>query len=178
MIRTAILSVSALSVRDERWAASEAESAVAAVREVLARGPFTEIDYQVVPDEQAIIRARLRLWADDGSADLVLSLGGVGPGVRDRTPDATLEVVERQFPGIAEALRAAGSQVDPNAGLWRCAAGVRRGTMVVNLPSDPKSIRASLSAVSGQLAAAAEVISAPPPISGEPDVTAGRRGRG
>src|SRR5690554_1619071 len=102
MVRTAILSVQPADV-----APHDAQRLLAAVREALAAGPFREVDYQTVPDEQAMIRARLRRWADVGGADLVLTVGGVGVALRHRTPDATLEVVERQFPGIGEAMRRA-----------------------------------------------------------------------
>ena len=150
MIRTAILSVQA--------SGGSGEAAVAAVREVLSRGPFTEVDYQVVPDEQAMIRAKLRLWADDGSADLVLTLGGIGAELRHRTPDATLEVIDRQFPGIPEILRAAGSREDRGAGLWRAVAGVRRHTLIVNLPAAAPAAGASLAAVAHLLSDAARVL--------------------
>lgn len=150
MIRTAILTVQA--------SGGSGEGTVAAVREVLSRGPFTEVDYQVVPDEQAMIRAKLRLWADDASADLVLTLGGIGAEIRHRTPDATLEVIDRQFPGIPEIIRAAGSKEDRGAGLWRAAAGVRRHTLIVNLPADARSAGTSLSAVIHLLSDAARVL--------------------
>jgi molybdopterin adenylyltransferase len=148
MIRTAIL-----SVQDGTLEADD-ETAIAAVRDVLARGPYTEVDYQVVPAEQAIIRARLRLWADERQADLILTIGGIGPELRHRTPDATLEVVERQFPGIPEVLRAAGRQVEAGAGLWRSVAGVRRGSLVVNLPAEPRHAHVALKAVSELLVSA------------------------
>lgn len=153
MIRTAILSIEESSGR-----AGGGESTVAAVREVLGRGPFTEVDYQVIPDEQAMIRARLRLWADDASADLVLTIGGIGAEMRHRTPDATLEVIERQFPGIPEILRAAGAREDKGAGLWRSVAGVRRHTLIVNLPSSAAAARTSLAAVAHLLSDAARVL--------------------
>jgi molybdopterin adenylyltransferase len=153
MIRTALL-----SVRDSTAQASASEAAVAAVREILAQGPYAEVDFQLVPDEQAIVRSKLRLWADDGSADLILTLGGIGASIRHRTPDATLEVVERQFPGIPEVLRAAGGQVDPSAGLWRATAGVRRNTLIVNLPDDPRSVHVGLAAISRLIASAVKAI--------------------
>ncbi|HEX7003025.1 MAG TPA: molybdopterin-binding protein [Trueperaceae bacterium] len=150
MIRTAILSV--------QGSGGSGEGTVAAVREVLGRGPFTEVDYQVVPDEQAMIRAKLRLWADDSSADLVLTLGGIGAQMRHRTPDATLEVIDRQFPGIPEILRAAGSREDRGAGLWRAAAGVRRHTLIVNLPGEARSAGTALAAALHLLSDAARVL--------------------
>lgn len=152
-IRTAIL-----GVRDSLGMGGDLDGAVAAVREVLAKGPFTEVDYQVIPDEQAMVRSRLRLWADDGAADLVLTLGGVGAALRHRVPDATLETIDRQFPGIPERLRWASAKVDPNSGLWRCATGLRRRTLIVNLPDEPASISASLPTVSRLLIAAVRAV--------------------
>lgn len=153
MIRTAIL-----SVQEKGGSGGSGESTVAAVRDVLGRGPFTEVDYQVVPDEQAMIRARLRLWADDGSADLVLTLGGIGAEMRHRTPDATLEVIDRQFPGIPEIIRLTGMKVDRGAGLWRAAAGVRRHSLIVNLPAEARAGGTSLAAVLHLLSDAARVL--------------------
>lgn len=152
MIRTAIL-----SVRDAARLDS-ADEAVAALRDVLSSGPYTEIDYQEIPDEQAMVRAKLRLWADDSTADLILTIGGIGAAVRHRTPDATLQVVDKQFPGIPEVLRAAGAQVDPAAGLWRAVAGVRRSALIVNLPGEPRNLHVGLTAISALLVSATSLI--------------------
>jgi molybdenum cofactor synthesis domain-containing protein len=105
MIRTAILTVS-----DRSAAGRREDRSVQAVREVLATGPFVEVDYQVVPDEQAIIRSKLRILTEGDGVDLVLTTGGTGLALRDRTLEATLEVVERPVPGLAEAMRAAGAR--------------------------------------------------------------------
>ena len=153
MIRTAILSVS-----DRTTTGQHVDGAVQAIRDVLAAGPFVEVDYQVVPDEQALIRAKLRLLTEDDAVDLVLTIGGIGLAPRDRAPEATLEVVERQIPGIAEAMRAAAARGDAGALLGRGVAGVRRGSLVVNLPATPDSVRAALAAVAPVLAAASDAV--------------------
>jgi molybdopterin adenylyltransferase len=154
MIRTAILTVS-----DRSAAGRREDLSVQALREVLAQGPFVEVDYQVVPDEQAIIRSKLRILTE-GGVDLVLTTGGTGLALRDRTPEATLEVVERTVPGLAEAMRAAGARDDPRAWLSRAVVGVRRSTMVVNLPGSPAGARASLAAIAGVLPHAIDVVQA------------------
>ena len=142
MIRTAILTVS------DRGAAGEREdTTVEEIRKVLATGTFVEVDYQLVPDEQALIRARLRIWCDAEEVDLILTNGGTGLGLRDRTPEATRDVVEREIPGIAEAMRAHGAKHKSLAYLSRALAGVRRNTVVVNLPGSPAGARQSLEAV-------------------------------
>lgn len=153
MIRTAIVTVS-----DRSAAGRREDLSVQAVREVLAGGPFVEVDYQVVPDEQAILRSRLRILTEGDGVDLVLTTGGTGLAMRDRTPEATLEVVERTVPGLVEAMRAAGARSDPRAWLSRAVAGVRRATLVVNLPGSPAGAKASLAAIVGVLPHALDVI--------------------
>lgn len=133
---------------------------VQALRQVLKDGPFIEVDYQQVPDEQALIRAKLRVWCDQGNIDLVLTTGGIGLGQRDRTPEATAEVIERHVPGLPEALRAALLDAQPLAALYRALAGVRRGTLIVNLPGTPESASKGLAAVVTALAFAVEEIRA------------------
>lgn len=146
MIRTALLTVS-----DRSAAGRREDRSVQAVREVLATGPFVEVDYQVVPDEQAMIRSKLRIMTEDDTVDLVLTTGGTGLAPRDRTPEATLEVVERVIPGLAERMRAVGVAADPRAALSRGVVGVRRGTLVVNLPGSPAGARTSFAAVADVL---------------------------
>jgi len=139
MIRTALL-----TVLEGDGAPGHEDGAAQAIRQVLVTGPFVEVDYQVVPDEQAMIRAKLRVCADQGNVDLVLTTGGVGLGLKGRTPEATSEVIEREVPGLAEAMRAAMAVDHPTAVLTRGLAGVRRSTLVVNLPSDPGELTVGL----------------------------------
>ncbi len=146
MIRTALLTVS-----DRSAAGRREDRSVQALREVLATGPFVEVDYQVVPDEQAMIRSKLRIMTEDDTVDLVLTTGGTGLAPRDRTPEATLEVVERVIPGLSEVMRAAGVRENPHAALSRGIVGVRRGSLIVNLPGSPGGARSSFAAVVGVL---------------------------
>ncbi len=155
MVRTAIL-----TVNEGGGAAGAEDHAAQAIRQVLVKGPFVEVDYQVVPDEQALIRARLRVWSDAGDVDLVLSCGGIGLGLRGRTPEATAEVIDRVVPGLPEAMRARAALTEPQAVLTRGLAGVRRTTLIVNLPSGAAEAQASLLAVVDSLPAAVEAIRA------------------
>lgn len=157
MVRTALLLVRDSDATDDR-----PDPAVATVRATLARGPYSEVDFQVVPGEQAIIRARLRLWADSDAVDLILTCGGVGLRPRDRAPEATLEVVERVVPGLAELMRAAGTGSDRLAALSRGVVGVRRSTLIVNLPGEPARAGLALGAVLDTLPAAVREVSAAP----------------
>lgn len=146
MVRTALLTVLETSGADDRE-----DLAAQALRQVLAAGPFVEVDYHTVPDEQAMIRARLRLWAESGNVDLVLTSGGIGLGLKGRTPEATAEVVERSVPGLAEAMRGALIAQHPEAMLTRGLAGIRRSTLIVNLPGHPEQARSALQTVVGVL---------------------------
>jgi molybdenum cofactor synthesis domain-containing protein len=153
MVRTAILTVS------DRGAAGQREdTSVQEIRRLLQAGPFVEVDYQVVPDEQAMIRAKLRLWCDQDTVDLVLTNGGTGLALRDRTPEATREVIEREVPGLAELMRAHSVASNPHAALSRGLVGIRRRTLVVNLPGSPRGARESLEAVIGVLPHAIDTI--------------------
>jgi molybdenum cofactor synthesis domain-containing protein len=101
---------------------------------------------KIVPDEQDEIRATLIDWSDEG-LDLILTTGGTGFSPRDWTPEATKAVIDRETPGIAEAMRRAGIEKTPTAMLSRAAAGIRKRTLIVNLPGSEKAVRESLVAI-------------------------------
>jgi molybdenum cofactor biosynthesis protein B len=95
---------------------------------------FTLAARETVPDETDRIAATLLAWADDGVADLILTTGGTGLAPRDVTPEATRAVIEKEAPGIAEAIRAAGRKATPRSALSRGLSGVRSRSLIVNLP--------------------------------------------
>lgn len=101
----------------------------------------------MVPDERGEIGAALREWADAGVADLILTTGGTGFAPRDVTPEATLEVIDRLAPGLAETMRAAGGRATPHAMLSRAVAGMRGRTLIVNLPGSPRAAQESLEVI-------------------------------
>jgi molybdopterin adenylyltransferase len=106
-----------------------------------------EVTREVVPDDRATIAALLRRLADDEGRALVVITGGTGLGPRDVTPEATRDVIEREVPGLAEAMRAAGRAITPRADLSRGVCGTRGSTLIVDLPGSPKGATESLAAV-------------------------------
>jgi molybdenum cofactor synthesis domain-containing protein len=98
----------------------------------------------IVPDEETLIADTLISWSDDQGVDLVFTTGGTGFAPRDVTPEATRAVIEREAPGLAEAIRSTGLAKTPHAMLSRALAGIRGRTLIVNLPGSPKGVRDGL----------------------------------
>ncbi|MBU0495359.1 MAG: MogA/MoaB family molybdenum cofactor biosynthesis protein [Chloroflexi bacterium] len=146
-IRTGILTVSDRSARGEREDASGPLLAQLAQERLGAQVTLTAI----VPDERAEIATILRRWADEDRLDLVLTTGGTGLAPRDVTPEATRDVIERETPGLAEAMRAASLRVTPHAMLSRAVAGIRGRCLIVNLPGSPKAVRENLDTIAPAL---------------------------
>lgn len=112
--------------------------------------------YEVIPDDRPQIEQKLIEWADEKKLNLILTTGGTGLAPRDVTPDATLAVIEKQVPGMAEAMRAYSLQKTPMAVISRAVAGVRGQTLIINLPGSPKGARESLEAIIAALPHALE----------------------
>lgn len=154
MIRTVIM-----AVNDDGPTSARVAATVGVIRELLSQGPFLEADYLVVPDEQAVIRSKLRMLSDKDVVDLVLTTGGTGMLQKERTPEATREVIEREVPGLAEYMRIVGMRQSPRSILFRGICGIRRKTLIVNLPGGPKGVRDSLSAILPSLPPAMSYVS-------------------
>jgi molybdenum cofactor biosynthesis protein MoaC len=108
---------------------------------------FSVEEYAILPDEPEAIAAALRSYADERRVDLVVTTGGTGIGPRDRTPEATAEVLERSIEGIAEAIRDYGREVTPYAMLSRGQAGLRGKTLIINFPGSPSAVTDALDAI-------------------------------
>ena len=132
-IRFGILTLSDRSARGER----PDTSGFALARLVQAEG-WPVIKQAILPDDESAIRATLIEWVDGGTMDVVLTTGGTGFSPRDVTPEATRAIIERDAPGLAEAMRAASLKITPHAMLSRVVTGIRKKTLIINLPGSPK----------------------------------------
>ncbi|OGW39355.1 MAG: molybdenum cofactor biosynthesis protein [Nitrospirae bacterium RBG_13_39_12] len=112
--------------------------------------------YEVLSDDKEIIKEKLSKYSSE--VDLILTTGGTGLSPRDVTPEATLEVIDRQVPGIAEAMRAEGLKKTNRSMLSRAVAGVKGRSLIINLPGSPKAVKENLSFILGAIPHAIEKI--------------------
>ena len=157
MYRAIVVTVSDRSFRGQR-----PDSAGPLVAEILKEAGYAVAGAELVPDEQPLIEAVLLRIADGEEAQLIVTTGGTGFAPRDVTPEATLAVCERLTPGIPEAMRYASSQITNRAMLSRAQAGIRKGTLIMNLPGSPKAAKENLEAVLPALAHGLEMLSGRP----------------
>ncbi|MCA6063731.1 molybdopterin adenylyltransferase [Thalassolituus marinus] len=138
-----------LTVSDRASAGVYEDLSGATIRETLSEYLTSawQAVYRVIPDEQPLIEKTLRELTDDEGCCLVVTTGGTGPAARDVTPEATEAVCDRMMPGFGELMRMESLKYVPTAILSRQTAGLRGGSLIVNLPGKPKAIRQCLDAV-------------------------------
>ncbi len=156
-LRFAILTSSDRASRGER----PDLSGPALVDLVKAKG-WTVTHTTIVPDEMEVIRKTLADWADGGQIDIILTTGGTGFSPRDVTPEATNLVIDRQAPGLAEAMRIESRKVTPHAILSRAVAGLRGRVLIINLPGSPKAAIENIQVLLPILAHAMELLKEEP----------------
>jgi molybdopterin adenylyltransferase len=149
--------VEAHRVSDARAAAITISTSVAAGEGSDESGPalvafirglgIDPVEHEVIPDDRELIEGRLRWWSDQGGCELVLTSGGTGLAPDDVTPEATRAVIEREAPGIAEAMRAASREHTDKWMLSRGVAGTRANTLIVNFPGNPPAIEQAGAAI-------------------------------
>jgi len=152
-LRLAILTISDAGSRGERADASGDHIAMWAKE----RG-YSVMERALVPDETGRIAALLAEWSDGGQADVILTTGGTGLTSRDVTPEATRTILDKEAPGIAEALRMSVYPRFPRAALSRGLAGVRARTLIVNLPGSPGGVRDGLEVLNHFVEHAVELV--------------------
>jgi molybdenum cofactor synthesis domain-containing protein len=151
-----------LTVSDRVAAGTAGDVSGPLLAELVRAAGYAVVEHAVVPDERHLIADRLRAWADRDQMRLIGTTGGTGLAPRDVTPEATRDVLERDVPGLAEAMRAASLAGTPLAMLSRAVAGVRGRTLVVNFPGSPKGVRECFAVVAPALRHALELIAGEP----------------
>ncbi|MFZ5986227.1 MAG: MogA/MoaB family molybdenum cofactor biosynthesis protein [Bacillota bacterium] len=136
-----------LTASDKGYAGERIDESGKVIMDLIKPLDFEIVKYIVVPDERQIISEALRSMSDKLGIDLILTTGGTGFSPRDITPEATLDVIHRQVPGIPEAMRLRSLEITPMAMLSRAVAGIRNKTLIVNLPGSPKGVRECLQVI-------------------------------
>lgn len=140
MIKAAILTISDKGSRGER-----VDGTGPAIQKMIEKQDYLMDYYKMIPDEQHLIEEELISLCDQMSVDLILTNGGTGFSKRDVTPEATRNVIEKQVPGISEAMRMKSLAITPKAMLSRGISGIRKNTLIINLPGSPKAATENLS---------------------------------
>ena len=141
-MRIGILTISDRSARGER-----PDLSGPAIEELISERGWSVNRVKIIPDELPLLIDTLATWADSGEFDIILTTGGTGFSPRDITPEATIKVVHREAPGLAEAMRAASLNLTPHAMMSRARAGIRGRTLIVNLPGSPRGAVENLNVV-------------------------------
>ena len=156
-IRTAIITMS-----DKGSAGQREDQSGNVIRDMVTGVGFSVDYYKILPDDKELIVDSLKRLSDAGNIDLILTTGGTGVSPRDVTPEATLAVVNCVLPGMAEAMRAESLKKTPHAMISRAVAGIRKQTLIVNLPGSPKAVRENLAVILPALSHTIEKIKGDP----------------
>ena len=150
--------VAVLTISDKCSKGQREDKSGQIVQEIIKQLPAEVVKYEIIPDEPEMIKAKIVDYCDNLKVDLVLTDGGTGFTARDFTPEATKEVIEREVPGIPEAMRVSCLAITKRAMLSRGVAGIRKKTLIVNLPGSSKGAKESLEAILGGLAHGLDMI--------------------
>lgn len=136
--------VGIITSSDKGYAGEREDKSGEVVRELVEAAGFKVVKQVILPDEKEMLANEFKFMCDELKVNLVLSTGGTGFSKRDITPEATKEVIEREAPGICEAIRWYSLQITKRAMLSRAVSGIRKDTLIVNLPGSPKACKESL----------------------------------
>jgi molybdenum cofactor synthesis domain-containing protein len=143
-----MLNIGVLTISDSAAQGTRLDTSGEIMRAMVLSLPAARVSATaIIPDERPLIEATLRAWCDEQGINLILTTGGTGLAPRDVTPEATRAVIEREAPGIAEAMRAESLKYTPFGMLSRAVAGVRGRTLIINLPGSPKAVKECLQCI-------------------------------
>ena len=153
MKRVAIITSSDTGYRGEREDLSGP-----AIREIVEKNGYKVVSMDILPDDRAMLSKKMAELADNNTAEPILTTGGTGFSPRDIMPEATEDIIDRRVPGIPEAMRAYSMTITKRAMLSRATAGIRKKTLIVNLPGCPKAVKESLEYIIDPLAHGIEIM--------------------
>ena len=136
--------VAVITLSDSGYAGLRVDQSGPAIVQMMEQAGFQVVHTCLLPDNRQLLAQELCRLCDNGLTELILTTGGTGFSPTDQTPEATMQVIERLTPGIPEAMRWHSLQITPRAMLSRAVAGIRGGTLIVNLPGSPKAVRECL----------------------------------
>lgn len=137
-----MITVAILTLSDKGSCGEREDLSGKIIKKILQKMKANIEFYEILPDEKDLIKKKLMAYSK--KVDLILTTGGTGLSPRDVTPDATLEVIDREIPGIAEAMRAGGLKKTSRAMLSRAVAGIKGKCLIINLPGSPKAVKEGL----------------------------------
>lgn len=150
--------VAIITSSDTGYAGAREDKSGPAIKEIAEREGYQVVSMDILPDDRHMLARRMAQIADEEAAELILTTGGTGFSKRDVMPEATGDVIERRVPGIPEAIRAYSMTITKRAMLSRATAGIRRQTLIINLPGSPKAVRESLEYIIDALGHGIEIL--------------------
>ena len=136
--------VGIITSSDKGYAGEREDKSGAVVKELVEAAGFTVVKQVILPDEKEMLENEFKVMSDELKVNLILSTGGTGFSKRDITPEATKAIIDREAPGICEAIRMYSMQITKRAMLSRAVSGIRKDTLIVNLPGSPKACKEAL----------------------------------
>ncbi len=133
-----------ITASDSGYAGQREDKSGPLIKQILEENGYQVVHEILLPDDRTLLSQEMARIADNEVAELLLTTGGTGFSPRDCTPEATMDITERIVPGIPEAMRAYSLTITPRAMLSRATAGIRKSTLIINLPGSPKAVKESL----------------------------------
>ena len=142
-----MFSVGIITVSDKGAAGVRKDLSGPEIKKIITSLPAEVKIYEIVQDSKEMIANKIKQFVDDKELDLIITTGGTGVSLKDLTPEATREVIEKEIPGMAEVMRMEGLKKTPHAMISRAVVGIRHQSLIVNLPGSPKAVRENLLAI-------------------------------
>ena len=150
--------VAIITSSDSGYAGEREDLSGPVIKEIVEKAGYQVVSVDLLPDDRKMLSDIMKEIADAGEAELILTTGGTGFSPRDITPEATEDILERRVPGIPEAMRAYSMTITKRAMLSRATAGIRKKTLIINLPGSPKAVRESLEYIIDSLGHGIEIM--------------------